>query len=136
MTVWTLLHPSVARGMTVGLFTPGSTATMSFRRAVGTFISTYFLSSAALTASMRNSNSSSTLRFASSKSLLAIRRASLCITVSTSMRLLLTSVEPLLTMSKMASASPMPGLISTLPVMTWMSAAMCFSCMKRRRMAG
>ena len=45
-------------------------------------------------------------------------RASLCITTSTSLRLLLTKVLPLLTMSKMASASPMPGLISTEPVIT------------------
>ena len=40
------------------------------------------------------------------------------INISTSRRLLLTKVEPLLTMSKIPSARPIPGEISTLPVMT------------------
>ena len=61
-------------------------------------------------------------RLAAERFLFPMSRASLCITTSTSRRLLLTSVEPLLTMSKMASARPMPGLISTLPVMTCISA--------------
>ena len=60
-TVWILLQPSVAKGITVGLLIPGSTLMMSFTLSVGAFISTYFLSSAAFTASMRKSSSSSPL---------------------------------------------------------------------------
>ena len=99
---------------------------MALRLAFGAFILTYFLSTAFITASKRNSIWLRMVRFSSERLLLAMSRASLFITTSTSFRLLLTSVEPLLTISNIASASPMPGLISTLPVMTCISAFILF----------
>ena len=50
--------------------------------------------------------------------LLPISNASLFITTSTSFKLLLTKVDPELTISKIASAKLIPGAISTEPVMT------------------
>ena len=99
-------------------------------------MSTYFLFSAAFTASMRKSSSSSMARLLGERLRLPMSRASLFITTSTSARLLLTRVLPLLTMSNMASLRPMPGLISTEPVITCMSALIWFSCRKRRRIFG
>ena len=55
-------------------------------------------------------------------SLLPIRRASDFITTSTSFKRLLTKVEPELTISKIASARPIPGETSTEPVITCISA--------------
>ena len=66
-TVCTLLQPSVARGIMVGLLMPGSTSMISCTLSVGAFINTYFLSSAAFTASMRN-KSCSRISFFSSES--------------------------------------------------------------------
>ena len=99
-------------------------------------MSTYFLFSAAFTASMRKRSSSRMARLLGERLRLPMSSASLCITTSTSARLLLTRVLPLLTISKIASLRPMPGLISTEPVMTCMSAIMWLSCRKRRRMLG
>lgn len=124
-TVCTEHHPSCAKGITVGLFMPGSTAMMSFSLSLGAFISTYFLSSAVFTASMRKSSSFKISFFSSQRFLLPMSRASDFITTSTSLRRLLTKVEPELTMSKIASARPMPGDTSTEPVMTCISALTC-----------
>ena len=49
---------------------------------------------------------------------LGFSNASLFITTSTSFKLLLTKVDPELTISKIASAKLIPGAISTEPVMT------------------
>ena len=117
-TVCTELHPSCANGITVGLFIPGSTSIISFKRSVGAFIKTYFLSSAAFTASIRNKSSFRISFFSSDIFLLPISNASLFITTSTSFKLLLTKVDPELTISKIASAKLIPGAISTEPVMT------------------
>ncbi len=81
----------------------------------GAFISTYFLSSAVFTASIRNNSSLNISCFSSLRFLLPISRASDFITTSTSFKRLLTSVEPELTISKMASARPMPGATSHRP---------------------
>ena len=121
-TVCTEHQPSCANGITVGLFIPGSTAIISSSLSLGAFISTYFLSSAVFTASMRKSNSSNISFFSLLIFLLPISKASDLITTSTSFRRLLTRVEPELTISKIASANPMPGATSTEPVMTCTSA--------------
>ena len=111
-------HPSVASGMMVGLFTPARTSIISFTLSVGAFISTYFLSSAAFTASIRNKSSSRISFFSGVRLGLPISKASLFITISTSFRLLLIKVDPELTISNMASERPIPGAISTDPVIT------------------
>ena len=117
-TVWTEHQSACANGITVGLFIPGKTATISFTFWLGTFIKTYFLSSAVRTASIRKSNSFRISYFSSLRFLLPISKASLRITTSTSFKRLLTKVEPELTISKIASAKPIPGDTSTEPVMT------------------
>ena len=67
---------------------------------------------------------------------LAMSNASLFMTTATSCKLLLTKVEPELTISKIPSANPIPGAISTEPVMTWMSASTPFSFMNFFRILG
>ena len=96
----------------------------------------YFLFSAFLYELKRNNSSLRMARFSSLSFLLPIMRASDFRITSTSLRLLLTSVLPELTMSKIQSARPMPGAISTEPVITWMSAFMPFSSRNLCRMAG
>lgn len=118
---------SSAKGMMVGLFIPGNTAVISFTLLFGAFIITYFLSVAERTASIRNNISLRIACLSSSSFQLAISRASLSITTSTSLRLLLMRVLPELTISNMPSARPIPGQISTLPVITCISAVMPFS---------
>ena len=130
-TVCTEHHSSSASGRTVGLLIPGSTASTSASFALGTFIRMYFLPSAAFTASMRKRSSSRISCFSAlNEPPLPISTASDCSTVSTSARLLLTSVLPDDTMSKMASESPMPGAISTEPEITCTSAVIPRSRMK------
>jgi hypothetical protein len=58
------------------------------------------------------------------------------ITTSTSFKRLLTKVEPELTISKMASANPIPGDTSTEPVITCISAFTLFFFRKLRRITG
>ena len=118
-------HQSLsASGIIVGLFRPGNTLTISCTRSLGAFMLTYFLSSAFLTASNLKSISLRISFLSSLICLLPMSTASLRVTTSTSLRLLLTNVEPLLTMSKIPSAKPIPGAISTLPVI------MCISALK------
>lgn len=82
---------------------------MSLRRSLGTFIMTYFLSWGGSHGIDAEHQLVDDGLFIGIEVTVADGDASLFITTSTSLRLLWTSVEPELTISKMASASPMPG---------------------------
>lgn len=130
-------HQSLsARGSTVGLLMPGRICSTVSSCVRGTFIRMYFLPEAAFTASKRNSSSSSTSCFSALRAFPPMSTASESITFSTSLRLLLTRVLPDDTMSKIASARPMLGAISTEPLISCSSAEMLLSRKNLESMTG
>ncbi len=123
-TLCTLLQPLSASGSTVGLFIPGSREMISFSLSLGAFSSTYLLRLAFFTERMRNRTclASGEGTFARSYCSLSVRPA---IAELFPLPLSLRScnrVEPLLTRSATTSASPMPGAISTEPLIVVISA--------------
>src|SRR5574344_1081602 len=129
-------HPSFTKGVTVGDFMPGSKLHTSSILSFGMFSIIYFLSSAFLYDENLNSISSKIARFSEDRFLLPIIRASEYITTSTSFKLLLIKVLPELTISKIQSAKPMPGAISTEPVMVCISATTPLDLRKSARITG
>ncbi|MPM46890.1 hypothetical protein SDC9_93597 [bioreactor metagenome] len=110
-----LLHPSSASGRTLGDFIPGRIEQIFGIDELGAFITMYLLPRPLLNALMRKRNLSSNCCLASLRFLFAISTASLFIMASTSFNPFIMSVLPVLTISKIPSASPIPVAISTLP---------------------
>jgi len=105
-----------ASGVTVGDLMPGSRRRTSSRAETGAFSTIYLLRLARRTACIRKRSWSSRSVCSAVRLGWAMSTASERNTVSTSRRPLPSKVEPLLTMSQMASASPMLGAISTEPL--------------------
>ena len=126
-TLCTLLQPGSASGNTVGLFIPGSKEIISFRFSFGAFSRIYFVCLAFRTERIRNNNFSSICCCSIPSAGWRINTASECKMVSTSLRPFMNNVDPLLTRSTIASARPIPGAISTDPLISWISARIFFS---------
>ena len=125
-----------AKGITDGLRMAGRMAMASSTLSAGRFMRIYFLPRLLVTASMRKSNESSTACLSGARLGLAMSTASEWMTRSTSLSPLDTRVPPDDTMSKIASAMPAAGAISTDPLMTRTEASTPCSARKRRRILG
>src|SRR6185312_5058924 len=121
-----LLQPLSASGNMVGLFIPGIRDTILSRFLLGAFKRIYLFFLAFFTACILNISLSTIAFSALLNDGLPISTASLFITISTSLRPLLNKVLPELTKSHIASARPIPGAISTEPLISCISAFTLF----------
>ena len=108
------LHPSSTKGITVGLLSTGNILDMVSIASFGTFMMMYLEFFPAFTARMRNKSVSRISCLAADNPIPPTKTACDLNSTSTSLRLFLNSVDPLETMSQMASDRPMLGAISTL----------------------
>src|ERR1700746_4089817 len=110
----------------VGLFIPGKILQISARFLFGAFNKMYLLFFDFLTALILNSNLSKITCFSFVNELFAAITASDRRITSASFKPFVNKVLPELTKSQIASAKPMPGAISTEPLISCISALILF----------